>query len=189
MRNEKIRIENTPRFLLISNLYNLILNLKLNSIKNKIIKLNNHYISFKKQRNIQALGPKLELTKDELYQKLALNWRISSELIHTIVEKDSGIYFHFLQPNQYLPDSKIFSKGEVIQALSADSTFGIYVKKGYPILEKHGVILKNKGVQFFSLTSVFSRHNEQVYIDNCCHLNGMGEKKVIDEIISKIQAN
>lgn len=88
--------------------------------------------------------------------------------------KGNGIpYFHFLQPNQYVPKSKVMSEEERRIAIQKGPYQNI-VREGYPLLIEAGRRLREKGVHFEEMTRVFEDISESIYVDNCCHVNEEG---------------
>lgn len=109
-----------------------------------------------------------------IHQHCAEVWKRSSLVLHRICEQSGIRYFHFLQPNQYLPSSKPLSADE--QRLAWEETYPGRppVELGYPLLRQHGQELSEQGVRFFDLTQMFSADQETRYRDNCCHFNQSG---------------
>ena len=88
------------------------------------------------------------------------------------ISKARGIkYFHFLQPNQYIPNSKPINSEESKIAIDTTAHWQKPVLAGYPFLIKKGAELKLKGVRFYDLTQIFKDKSQTLYLDNCCHLN------------------
>ena len=85
-------------------------------------------------------------------------------------------YFHFLQPNQYVPGSKTIGKEEKKQAFLDRHPYKKGVEGGYPYLIKAGKELVNEGVNFHDLTMIFADKFEPIYIDNCCHYYQKGNE-------------
>ncbi|NBO19593.1 MAG: hypothetical protein EBV03_10305 [Proteobacteria bacterium] len=96
-------------------------------------------------------------------------------------------YVHFLQPNQYVPDSKPLSANESHKAFR----IGIdeqTVRQYYPLLIEEIPRLREKGVKVSSLTQVFAGRKETLYIDTCCHLNDQGHRLLALAMASGIAA-
>jgi hypothetical protein len=87
-------------------------------------------------------------------------------------------YFHFLQPNQYVPDSKPLTDDERRTAYAHDHPYAMFVRKGYPYLREEGRRLKPAGVEYTDLTAMFSTARETLYTDICCHLNKDGNARL-----------
>jgi hypothetical protein len=101
-------------------------------------------------------------------------WKMSSLQMHRISTANGILYFHFLQPNQYVAGSKIMGKEESKIALLDRHPYKKGAEGGYPHLIKTGKELVNQGVHFHDLTSVFVDKVEPIYVDACCHLNKIG---------------
>lgn len=123
---------------------------------------------------------------DSFYENMAKIWSRSSYQLFQLC-KGLGIeYYHFLQPNQYVKDSKILLEKEKKIAISAKSKYGKAASEGYPHLINQGKWLQEYGVPYYDLTMMFKDNSKQFYIDNCCHLNSPGYNLVIQEIAQSI---
>jgi hypothetical protein len=121
------------------------------------------------------LGPTVEYTtRRELYMDIARQWARSSVLMNDIIADQGGRYFHFLQPNQYVSGSKPMSQEEKRFALKTTSPYRRPVEIGYPYLRRMGASLRRAGLWFEDLTGLFADNGEELYIDDCCHLNEQG---------------
>jgi len=100
----------------------------------------------------------------------------------------SGIqYFHFLQPNQYVANSKPFGDEEAAIAMSNDSPFRVPVIQCFPMMRSKSDELTKAGVAFVDLTQVFSEHTEQVYTDSCCHVLENGDQLMASAIAKHVR--
>ena len=97
-------------------------------------------------------------------------------------------YFHFLQPNQYLPNTKSMGEAERQVAYRQDQPYQAGVVSGYPLLREKGKELSSQRVQFFDLTQIFAAHPEPVYGDSCCHFNDHG-LEILNTFIGQAVAN
>jgi hypothetical protein len=59
-------------------------------------------------------------------------------------------------------------------AFAENQPYKPVVENGYPYLIKESKDLILHGVSFFDLTMIFSRNDEILYNDDCCHLNEKG---------------
>lgn len=92
--------------------------------------------------------------------------------------------FFFLQPNQYLKDSKILSDEEKRTAID-NRVAGRHHDR--MVCLKGGLQdLQNSGIPIFDLTTIFSDTTETVYIDKCCQLNDRGNHIMAEEIVAVI---
>lgn len=141
------------------------------------------------ENNYTTTGPARHY-KDEkdMYQDLVGVWEQCSLQTYKICAANGIKYFHFLQPNQYVPDSKPMGEEERRLAIDDKHIYGIPAKLGYPYLLEAGKELVRKGVNFYDLTKVFANDREPIYIDSCCHVNKQGVSilgRVIGEAIIK----
>lgn len=125
-------------------------------------------------------------------------WKQASLQIQNLSELGTFSYFHFLQPNQYVEGSKVFSEEEKKIAdvdaynnseISSNSSMRVYkwaAQKGYPNLINMGKQLQNEGVEFIDLTMMFSNTTEIVYSDACCHFNKPGYDMMATQIAKEI---
>lgn len=126
------------------------------------------------------------LGKQALFRDLAAVWANSSEQMHALCSAKGIRYFHFLQPNQYVPNSKPMSARERMTATPKGSLWADPVVEGYPLLLKEGETLKGDGVNFVDLTGIFAGVTEPMYLDDCCHLNRNGYRMVADRIFKEV---
>lgn len=119
---------------------------------------------------------------DSIYQKLADNWYNSSHQMYSIAQGEGARYFHFLQPNQYVPGSKPISSDEQLVAYTDADERGELIARIYPMLRERGQLLRDGGVNFSDLTEIFSKVEAPLYIDNCCHINKFGNDMLVREI-------
>jgi hypothetical protein len=129
----------------------------------------------------------------------AKRWKMGSQLIQKLARTNNFRYFHFLQPNQYVKDSKVFTDEEkqraVLDAHEAAPGYHhsarVYAwasETGYPHLSRFGRKLKSNGVDFTDLSMMFSDTSEAVYSDACCHFNKRGYVMIAMAIIDRIAA-
>lgn len=101
-------------------------------------------------------------------------WKRSSLQMHHLCQGQGTAYLHFLQPNQYVPDSKPLSEWELINAYDAEHPYRPGVERGYPLLRAAGEELIRDGVAFEDLTQLFHETDDATYRDDCCHLAETG---------------
>jgi hypothetical protein len=135
-------------------------------------------------------GPAYVYADDELlYRDIGDVWERSSLQMKVLCEANGAKYYHFLQPNQYLPGSKPMMEEERRQAINEASPYRNGAMKGYPVLVKRGQSLLDAGMNFTDLTMVFADHAEILYKDDCCHTNTEGSiivaKRIYDVIFPR----
>jgi len=134
------------------------------------------------------------VNNDQYFADQVDKWARASRQIHNLGVTNGFTYFHFLQPNQYVKNSKVFSEEEKqIADVDAykDKPFpwhpSIRAYKwpatiGYPHLKDTGGKLKNDNVNYTDLTMIFKEEKRTVYGDACCHFYKLGYDIVAAEI-------
>jgi hypothetical protein len=141
------------------------------------------------ERTFQLTGPSFDATGDaEIAGELVRIWRESSLQLRQLAESNGIAYFHFLQPNQYVPDSKPLTAWERREAFDVDHPYRFGVLEGYPRLREAGAQLAGQGVRFYDLTNIFAGVDQDVYIDDCCHFGENGYVLVWDAIVDALLA-
>lgn len=134
-------------------------------------------------------GPKMTFPDAPAFDTyLARLWHDASLQMQRLCTANQIAYAHFLQPNQYVRDSKPLAPEEI--RLITDQ--GVYRKAGehgYPILRRQGEALRQAGVRFHDLTMVFADVQEPLYSDGCCHLNAAGYAMIARTIGEALRAD
>ena len=137
------------------------------------------------QHSFVATGPLEHYdSTGALLSALAAYWKRGSQQMRHLAESNGMLYFHFLQPNQYLPRSKPMGAYERAIAYSDTQWFIPYLVEGYPLLSQAGKELQREGEHFHDLTMLFAGVREPLYVDNCCHYNLKGDH-MFSEAIGK----
>jgi hypothetical protein len=133
----------------------------------------------------QQKGPPAPLPDGDdeaLYRDYAEVWARAS-LETALLCAGFGIrYFHFLQPNQYLPGAKQLTDEERAIAFDPDVADTQRVAIAYPILRERGRELIKQGVAFTDLAMLFRDEPRTVYGDSCCHYNALGNELMAQAI-------
>ncbi len=138
--------------------------------------------------DLASTGPQQKFANDaELHEHCVALWRRSSLQMHQLAEGAGIQYFHFLQPNQYLPGSKPIEEGERQIAFDESHTAKPHVEQAYPLLRAAGAELRRKHqVRFHDLTQLFHDTEWAAYRDSCCHLNAFGNKLLAEAIVKAV---
>lgn len=137
-----------------------------------------------------AHGPHYEAaSKEELIDDLVAMWERSSQAMHDLATGAGIPYYHFLQPNQYVPDSKPLTPQERRIAYKRHHPYRRPARQGYPVLRAAGARLAARGVEFHDLTELFADEDRTVYLDDCCHLNPLGNDLVAQAVAEAILAD
>lgn len=122
--------------------------------------------------------------EDSILLEQAQIWKKYTALTALVASSNGVKYFSFVQPNQYLPDSKIFSEEEKRIAITEDNLNAL--NRRMSVLKKAADEMGNAGHPVFNLMGIFANVREPVYIDNCCHLNELGNQIMANKIFSTI---
>jgi hypothetical protein len=135
----------------------------------------------------QQTGPAVRFADDEgMYREYAEVWARASLAMHLLCSGYGIRYFHFLQPNQYLPGSKELTSEELETAFDPEVAETARVAAAYPILTERGADLREQGVDFFNLTMLFKDEPRSMYGDTCCHYNRLGNERVAEAVAKAI---
>lgn len=141
------------------------------------------------KRTFQRFGPRNDFVDDTAaLDAIAELWGRASVTMAAIAEAHGARYYHFLQPNQYLPDSKPLSVLELRRAFREDSHYRPLVVQGYPRLRSVGARLVEEGINFHDLSMLFAGDSRDLYEDECCHLNSTGNQvlaRAIADLVSR----
>ncbi|MCA9075892.1 MAG: hypothetical protein KDA93_12715 [Planctomycetaceae bacterium] len=141
----------------------------------------------KTETNYCASGPPQQFDNDQqMYNHCIDLWQRSSVLLNSLCEGNGIRYFHFLQPNQYLAGSKPMTPKQESLYRRANSLFRDPVINCYPEMRLRGNDLTANGVNFTDLTQLFAHREEEIYADDCCHVNTHGSTLLAEAIASVI---
>ncbi len=110
----------------------------------------------------------------KIYKDSAFVWMQSSRQMNSLCQDNGAQYYHFLQPNQDVPDSKIMMGPERKYAFFKNHPYKDAVEQGYPYLTEAGDELIGQGINYYDLTMIFADNNDFLYADTCCHLTKKG---------------
>ncbi|MEM6795508.1 MAG: hypothetical protein AAF725_16135, partial [Acidobacteriota bacterium] len=143
--------------------------------------------SSRSEPDFRILGPQEEFADDEeLLSSLVELWSAASLQMHQLCSARGIRYYHFLQPNQYLPGSKELTLAERREAFHEGQPWAPLVPVAYPKLASAGADLEAQGVRFEDMSMLFSDVSETLYIDTCCHLNSDGTRRLATAIAAAV---
>jgi hypothetical protein len=135
------------------------------------------------------IGDKNPATLDEFIETSAELWKNANTTLASMLRGRGIYYVHLLQPNQYVPGSKTFTDHEKQTALAPDSKVfrtmpglarlaspelnQVVIPKGYAALRRLGAELPYRD-RFIDGTMLFADVPDDIYIDDCCHMNARG---------------
>ncbi len=126
------------------------------------------------ENKFACYGPEYTPKDGTPYSELSAVWQRSSLLMGQLCAANGIRYYHFLQPNQYVPYAKSMSPAEHAIAIDVQHPYREAVVAGYPFLQAAAKSFKTNGLQYHDLTMIFTNVSEIVYCDACCHLNEFG---------------
>lgn len=147
---------------------------------------------YKKEASMKPFamsGPVSADTSVEAVQRLSTDvWSRSIMQMSNLAKANGTESFHFLQPNQYVPNAKPIGPEEADIVLKPQFIpYAQSVPTGYPLLQKAGKDLVKNGIHFEDLTYAFLSHPEPLYKDPCCHLLDAGSQILAGRIGATLQ--
>ena len=136
--------------------------------------------------SLEKHGPRRKYALDELQRMGAESWYRGAWLLASLAKRHGAEYYHFLQPNQYVPGTKPLTEEELANAFRPDSLAAEDVRSVYPWLAEYGRRLREQGVEFFDLSHIFADDGQTLYKDDCCHLNERGNELLANAMWQRI---
>lgn len=134
-----------------------------------------------------AQGPRNTFgSPSEMNDQLVGLWKRCSIQLDRMCRANGVRYFHFLQPNQYVPDSKPMGAEEKRIAWDPNHGYAKCARTGYPLLLAAGEDLARQGVAFTDLTRIFADVEEPIYIDTACHFGLRGNEIMAQEVARRL---
>ena len=139
--------------------------------------------------SLQRYGPALAADVDEYdLSRMALRvWYRSSVLLAGLSHDAGAEYYHFHQPNQYVPDSKPLTDRELAVAYDPEVVAVDIYRDNYPLLLRLGDELRQQGINYYDLTQIFADNRETLYRDNCCHFNARGRELLVANMVQRLE--
>lgn len=142
----------------------------------------------------EAQGPFEELDDvAQIYAASAEVWARSSVLMKGVLAQVDTAYFHVLQPNQYVRESKVFTEKEKTLIFAAEHPYAKFATRGYPYLFEASQTIVDANIAYLDATPIFKNVSQDVYGDACCHVNAFGKKLMAREIsawvVSRLNEN
>ena len=138
------------------------------------------------QHDLEKHGPRQTSASDELRRAAVESWYRGALLLARLARRQGTEYYHFLQPNQYVPGAKPLTDLELRKAFLTNSPEAKGVRSGYPLLAEYGRRLRERGVEFFDLSRIYADVYETLYADTCCHLNRRGNELLAAAVLRRI---
>ena len=170
-------------------LYRLINRYRQERVSRQIIQRNHDLTAAQSAYSLEKHGPRRTFRDDaELYRETARFWYRSSLLLGSVAQLAGADYYHFLQPNQYVPNAKPLSAAEVSDFYRAGSRRERIIAEIYPLMQELGESLppEGPGFHYFDLTGIFAANEETLYSDACCHFNDRGLELLAAAMVERL---
>jgi hypothetical protein len=124
----------------------------------------------------------VEIEKRDYAERAKRVWQRSSDKIAQYAKANNIEYIHVLQPNQYLPGSKLLSP------LEKRDFYNLELLK-QPIEQHYGSLTMNSLQAPYKVDQryLFKNESRTVYSDSCCHFNNLGMTLIIEDLIQNTQ--
>ena len=161
---------------------------RLEQAETEILQLNHELAAVESDYSLEKHGPRNWMeSEEELLQEAARVWFRGSVTLSRLAAMGRAEYYHFLQPSQYVADSKPLSAEELENAYNPEGINGYFAANGYPYLTRFNPELAKQGVNYFDLTGIFADRPETLYIDECCHLNEQGNELLAAAMAQRLE--
>ena len=168
-------------------LYALLHRYQLQQAETRILQLNYELANHAAARSLEPRGPYIPFPDTaQVHQETVRVWYRSSALLSRLAAAGDADYYHFLQPNQYIPNSKPLSPTERRDHYRPSVLPRTDYARTYPLLVQFGQELRQHGVHYFDLAQIFNDHPETLYNDACCHLNPRGNELLAAAMVERL---
>ena len=168
-------------------LYGIIHRYQTQQAETRILQLNYELSNLGQARSLEQQGPYVPFQDTSLVHREAVRvWYRSSALLSRLAATAGADYYHFLQPNQYIPNSKPLSPEERRYYYDPEYSRRADYANTYPLLQQFGDALKQQGVHYSDLAPIFNDHPETLYRDDCCHLNRRGNELLAAAMVQRL---
>ena len=154
----------------------------------QISQLNRQLTTAEVDYNLEKHGPRIRRRNPAAGMAAAARfWHRGALMLRELAALAGADYYHFLQPNQYVPNSKPLSHQELEFAYLSGGPEQAAVEQGYPLLQALSQDLPGRGVNYFDLTGIFAGHPETLYRDTCCHMNDAGNELLAAAMVQRME--
>jgi hypothetical protein len=112
-------------------------------------------------------------------------WKKYQSLSALVARSRNLPYISFVQPNQYLKGSKPLSNRETENFINP--AWAAFLNPRMKMLSDTADELAKSGLPVKNLMWIFKHEQQDIYIDNCCHFNDLGNKIMENAILNEIQ--
>ena len=182
-KRARLLASKTPEVLRWSAAFGTIHRFRLERLDRSITELRHDLRSMETQYSLARSGPNVARyrAEEEIRQDAARVWYRGSVLLAGLAREAGAVYYHFLQPNQHVPDSKPLSEEERKKFYRPGRE--VRYRKTLPLMAEFGTRLREHGINYFDLTQIFKSNHETLYQDDCCHLNRRGNQLLVEQMV------
>lgn len=115
-------------------------------------------------------------------------WQEATSYSRALTLSQGKKYLHFVQPSPYFSDIK--PMGEKEKAIVLKGTKDEPSWRRDMIQKRHSYYIRHFSTQIpesQSLETLFDSHPEEIYTDDCCHINDVGNKIVFLKILEELR--
>ena len=170
-------------------LYGIVNRYRQERVERRIIQRNHDLAAAQSAYSLEKHGPRrIFRDTEELYQEMVRVWHRSALLLAAVAQLAGADYYHFLQPNQYVPGSKPLSAAELANFYLPGSRREKIIGAIYPRMQRLGESMPaaRPAINFFDLTGIFAGHRETLYINACCHFNERGNELLAAAMVERM---
>lgn len=142
-------------------------------------------------RRFAVRGAAADLPADRRIEEIVRIWADGSRVLASICAANGIAYLHVLQPvlhDTSARPAKPLSAAEQAIAANREGNWGVWadgVERIYPLFREEGRALREAGVAFEDLTSLFGETTETIYYD-ICHYNQQGNEMLARAIAARL---
>lgn len=134
-------------------------------------------------RGYPISGPRSEFESQAAARAAVVDfWKHCSWQMAVLCASRGTQYLHFLQPNQYVPNSKRLTEEELEDSFDSRHAFRFAVEENYPRMIREQGWFDDHGVRFVDLTEIFRDESRTIYRDWCCHVNQLGNDLIAEAV-------
>ncbi len=153
----------------------------------RIVQLNHQLADTRTDYSLERHGPRERFPQQgDLNTAAARVWYRGSLLLRELAGLTGAEYYHFLQPNQYIPGAKPLTPEELDCCYEPDGRWAKAYRQGYPELARFGAKLSGQQVNYFDLSYIFQGNEQTLYLDNCCHFNELGNELLAAAMVKRM---
>ena len=167
--------------------YGIVSRYRLERSESRLRDLNRELAAAPAGYSLERHGPQWDFQDQTDLRRSTLRvWYRGSVMLADLSRNAGAEYYHYLQPNQYIPDSKPFTAAELDIAYDPNSGSIATYRDAYPQLQRLGAELRRHRINYHDLTQIFADNRETLYADDCCHFNARGYELLAESMVARL---